>query len=83
MKQEFWNGEFEGIPSISWTDKPYKTYYGIHYYPDHFIKINSILNSKDVPKEVVKFVIYHEMLHRDYYKHNKDFREQEHLYPNY
>ena len=45
--------------------------------------INSILNSKDVPREVVKFVIYHEMLHRDNPFHNADFRRMEHKYPNY
>ncbi|SEK22487.1 Protein of unknown function DUF45 [Ruminococcus sp. YRD2003] len=83
VKNECFQGEFDGISSISWTDKPYKTYYGVHYTEDHSIKINSILNSKDVPREVVKFVIYHEMLHRDNPKHNADFRRLEHEYPNY
>ena len=83
VKNERFQGEFDGISSIIWTDKPYKTYYGIHYTDDHSIKINSILNSKDVPREVVKFVIYHEMLHRDNPTHNADFRKMEHKYPNY
>ena len=83
VKKECFNGVFDGIPSIDWTDKPYKTYYGVHYRKDHSIMINSILNSKDVPREVVKFVIYHEMLHRDNPFHNADFRRLEHEYPNY
>lgn len=83
VKNERFNGVFDGIPSIDWTDKPYKTYYGVHYRNDHSIMINSILNSKDVPREVVKFVIYHEMLHRDNPFHNADFRRLEHEYPNY
>ncbi|WP_297958013.1 DEAD/DEAH box helicase [uncultured Ruminococcus sp.] len=83
VKNERFQGEFNGISSISWTDKPYKTYYGVHYRKDHSIMINSILNSKDVPREVVKFVIYHEMLHRDNPFHNADFRRLEHEYPNY
>ena len=79
-------GVFDGIKSIEWTDKPYTTYYGIHNKSDdgvRTIKINSILNSKDVPREVVKYVIYHELLHRDYWPHDKAFRAKEHEYPNY
>ena len=83
VKNERFQGEFNGISSISWTDKPYKTYYGLYDPNDHSVKINSILNSKDVPREAVKFVIYHEMLHRDNPKHNADFRRLEHEYPNY
>ena len=78
-------GEFDGIRSIDWTDKAYRTYYGLHQETDgiHTIKINSVLNSKDIPKEVVKFVIYHELIHRDNMFHNKEFRLKEHEYPNY
>lgn len=83
VKNERFQGEFDGISSISWTDKPYKTYYGLYDPNDHSVKINSILNSKDVPREAVKFVIYHEMLHRDNPFHNADFRRLEHEYPNY
>lgn len=83
VKDEMFGGNFEGISSIVWTDKAYRTYYGIHYYVDNSIKINSILNSKDVPREVVKFVIYHELLHRDYHSHDKVFRVEEHKYPKF
>lgn len=83
VKTERFQGKFDGISSIIWTDKPYKTYYGVHYQNDNSIKINSILNSKDVPREVVKFVIYHEMLHRDNPTHNADFKRMERKYPNY
>ena len=31
----------------------------------------------------VKFVIYHEFLHRDNHSHDKAFKEKEHLYPNF
>ena len=85
VKNEMFGGEFDGIRSIDWTDKAYRTYYGLHQETDgiHTIKINSVLNSKDVPKEVVKFVIYHELIHRDNMSHNKEFRLKEHEYPNY
>ena len=62
-------------------NQAYKGYYGIFYQESKCIFINSVLNSKDVPREVVKFVIYHEMLHRDDFSHGKAFREKEHKYP--
>ena len=83
VKNEMFGGVFDGISSISWTDKAYRTYYGVHHPNDHSIKINSVLNSRDVPKEVVKFVIYHELLHKDFEDHDRIFREKEHLYPKY
>ena len=39
VKNEHFQGEFDGISSISWTDKPYKTYYGVHYKDAHSISI--------------------------------------------
>ena len=80
---EMFGGSYEGISSISWTDKPYKTFYGRYFHNDNRIEINNILNSKDVPREVVKFVIYHEFLHRDYIYHDKDFKREEHKYKNF
>ena len=73
------------IPPVYWTDKAYESYFGVYrYWPDHdMIQINTILNSKDIPKRVVKYVIYHELLHRDNHKHDKAFRILEHKYPNW
>ena len=86
VKQEMFGGVFDGIKSIEWTDKPYSTYYGIHHEAAdgvRTIKINSILNSESVPEEVVKYVIYHELLHRDNMSHDKAFKAKEHEYPDY
>lgn len=85
VKTEMFGGSFDGIASVEWTDKPYKTYYGLHTESNgvHTIKINRVLNSENVQKEVVKFVIYHELLHRDNMTHDKNFRALEHEYPNY
>ena len=80
---EMFGGEYSGISSISWTRKAYRSYFGIFYEDDNSIIINCVLNSKDVPKEVVKFVIYHELLHRDIHCHNAEFRRRERLYPGY
>jgi hypothetical protein len=83
VKDEMFGGHFDGLGTITWTDKAYKGYYGIHYGETHNIKINSVLNSKDVPREVVKFIIYHEMLHLNNRNHDSFFRELEHKYPHY
>ncbi|MCQ2354974.1 MAG: DEAD/DEAH box helicase family protein [Clostridia bacterium] len=83
VNREMFHGELSGLGSIHWSDKPYKTYYGKHFGETHDIVINSVLNSKDVPVDVVKYVLYHEMLHKDNMTHNPEFRAKEHLYPNY
>lgn len=72
---EMFEGNFGGISSITWTEIPYKAYYGVYYPVDRSIRINLLLNSSQVPREVVKYIIYHELLHRDYQRHDADFRE--------
>ena len=67
-------------PEIHWTDRPLASYWGIFYHDYNLIRINSLLNSVSVDKEVVKFVIYHECLHQEFVGHPKEFREKEHLY---
>ena len=42
-----------------------------------------MLNSKDVKEEVIKYLIYHEMLHKDYKYHDKAFKIEEHKYPHW
>ena len=83
VKDEMFDGEFEGLGKIAWTDKPYKQFYGRHWSDTNDIEINQVLNSKDVNREVIKYVIYHEMLHRDNRYHNVAFKEEEHKYPNW
>ena len=80
--QERFGGTYEGIESVDWTDRAYTSFYG-KYYIGGRIRINSLLNSQDIPRDVIKYVIYHEMLHRDNLFHDKAFREKEHEYPDY
>jgi superfamily II DNA or RNA helicase len=94
LMQEVIDEQFGGINpdirSIRWTDRPYHGYYG-RFYPAETedgkfvgdVVINVLLNSSQVPREVVKYVVYHELLHRYYPEHNPKFREMEHRYPNY
>lgn len=78
---EMFSGSYPGIGNISWTDKPYKGFFGRFWQESHNIEINCVLNSKDVHPEVIKFLLYHEMLHRDMPYHDNTFREEEHRYP--
>lgn len=70
-------------PEIHWTDRPLSSYFGIFYHDYNLIYINSLLNSESVPREVVKFVIYHECLHQEFIGHPKEFREKERTYSNF
>ncbi len=83
VNDSMFGGNLEGLSDITWTDKAYRQYFGIHYHIDNSIKINCVLNSKDVPREVVKFVIYHEMLHINNWSHDAAFRAEERKYPQY
>ena len=83
------DGVYSELPPISWTDRPYSTYFGVYTWPidpangSDSIRINCVLNSKDVPRETVKYVLYHELLHKENHTHNKAFRNLEHQYPDY
>lgn len=83
--KEMFDGDLAAQPAISWTDKYYQSYFGAYYRDSNRIKINCILNSKDVPREVVKYIIYHELLHHLYPQngHDKEFRTEEHKYPDF
>ena len=70
-------------PEIYWTDSPVGSYFGIYYHEKNLIYINALLNSASIPKEVVKFVIYHECLHQEFKGHPKAFREKERRYPEF
>lgn len=79
---EMFGGSYEGIEFVEWTPKPCLNYFGV-YHRGGKIFINSLLNSPSVPREVVKFVIYHELLHRDNSYHDNEFKKNEHKYPGF
>lgn len=80
IKEQF-DGVDEGIKYIRWTTRPMKSYYGVYDSVQHTIEINVLLNSSMVKREAVKYVIYHELLHRDNLSHDRAFRKLEALYP--
>ena len=85
LKERFSEEPYGDLPQLRWTDRPLTEYFG-KYVPrdgDPIVLINSVLNSPDVPREVIKYVIYHELLHRDEPRHSKEFRAKEHSYPDW
>ena len=72
---------------IEWSRRVYKTWFGLCVSNDDMsqfvIYINKILSSPDVDNEVIKYLIYHELLHANgYWTHDAKFREMEWSYPN-
>lgn len=53
--------------------------WGFYRYDDKVVALNPLLNSPDVPRFVVEFVLFHELLHADMPSagHSPDFRDRE------
>lgn len=73
------------LPDIRWTNKPVRSYFGLctkYEENDYVIKINKLLSSSKVSKDVIKYLIYHELLHANgYWNHDEVFRSNEWKYP--
>lgn len=71
-------------PQINWTKKPAKQYFAQYLVDEKIIFINCLLDSKDIPVEVIKYLIYHECLHQEFTEgHGREFRKKEHKYPDF
>lgn len=76
-------GEDFKHPTIGWTKKAYKGYFAQYDWLIDDIKVNCGLNSASVPREVLKYLIYHECLHQLIHSHGPKFRELERRFPNF
>lgn len=71
-------------PQIRWTNRAAKQYFAQYLVEEKMIFINCLLNSKDVPVDVIKYLIYHECLHQEFTEgHGREFRKKEHKYPDF
>lgn len=90
--QRIWFPEMTEPPSVVWL-KRYSTRKLAHYsYQLDEIAFSLIFDFIDVPAEIVSYLAYHELLHRQLgattvngrrYAHTGAFKEQEHLFPNW
>ncbi len=79
-------------PHLTWNQRITRRKFG-HYAPaTDTIMLSSTLDSPDVPRSVVEFVLYHEMLHKALgvriangrrYAHTAEFRRRERLFEQY
>ncbi|MHC1732013.1 MAG: DEAD/DEAH box helicase family protein [Bacteroidales bacterium] len=92
MEEVLTDNEFlnkDNLLSISWSNVVVKSWYGLCQWwqfedgsYEYRIQINKLLSSPEVSREVIKYLIYHELLHKNgYHKHDMAFRELEWNYP--
>jgi hypothetical protein len=91
MNARFFNNQIE-IQRIGWGQRKSWTRLG-HYDPIHrTITLNPMLDSPKVPEYVVRYIVYHEMLHavfedsssrRTRRHHPPEFRRAEQAYPDF
>jgi len=76
----------DNVPEIRWSNRPLRSRYGLctKFEDGSFvIAVNKLLSSPNVPIEVVKYIIYHELLHANgFWHHDGNFRAEEWKYPN-
>ena len=77
----------DGLVKLGWSKNVVRNWFALcqkdktgTYYQIH---INKILSSPKVNKEVIKYLLFHELLHQNgYWNHDIEFRKREWQYPN-
>jgi superfamily II DNA or RNA helicase/ribosomal protein L40E len=80
----------DNLLSIEWSDTVVKSWLALccrwtmeDEEGIYKIYVNKLMSSPQVDREVIKYLIYHELLHKNgYFKHDDKFRELEWKYPN-
>lgn len=90
--QQIWFPEMKEPPTVVWL-KRFSTRKLAHYsYKLDEIAFSLIFDSMDAPSEIVSYLAYHELLHRQLgaatvngrrYAHTGEFKNHEHLFPNW
>ena len=90
--QKIWFPEMKTLPTICWL-KQYSTRKLAHYAQQKDeIAFSLIFDFLEVPAEILSYLAYHELLHRQMgtrringrrFAHTSDFKNQEHLFPNW
>lgn len=80
----------KGLVRIGWSNNIVRSWYALCQKFDDIsdetlyqLTVNKILSSPNVDKEVIKYLIFHELLHQNgYWNHDDEFRKREWQYPN-
>jgi hypothetical protein len=79
-------GEKLGDPTLAWVDESPAVRLGYYFGPLNLLAVNKVFDSERVPRYVLEFVVYHELLHHidaesgrrtKRVQHTRRFREQE------
>jgi hypothetical protein len=79
-------------PDLVWVDESPLVRFGFYFEPLNLLAANKILDSERIPRYVLEFVMYHELLHhvnagngrvKRRVHHTKEFREQERSFSHY
>jgi len=79
-------------PILAWSSESPRHRLGFYFEPLNLLAANSVLDSEQVPRYVLEFVVYHELLHHvdaadgkqlRRVHHTKRFREQERAFSAY
>ncbi len=90
--QKIWFPEMDNLPGVVWL-KRFSTRKLAHFsHKLDEIAFSLIFDSMDAPAEIISYLAYHELLHRQLgsktvkgrrYSHTGHFKDQEHLFPNW
>ena len=74
-----------GLVMVAWSNDIVRDWFGLCVkYPDgtYQIRINKVLSSPSIDKEIIKYLLFHELLHQNgYWDHDDEFRSREWQYP--
>ncbi len=79
-------------PTLAWSKESPRTRLGFFFAPLNLLAANTVLDSARVPRYVLEFVVYHELLHhaeagsgglRRRVHHTRSFRDQEKAFTHY
>jgi len=80
------------FPTLAWSTESPRTRLGFYFAPLNLLAANKVMDSERVPRYVLEFVVYHELLHhlnagRRYpgrqVHHTKSFRDHEKAFSHY
>lgn len=79
----------DGLVKVAWSDNVVRDWFAIcntfneQNEIEYEIHVNKLVSSPSVDPEVIKYLIFHELLHANgYWEHNMEFRKREWEYPN-
>jgi len=91
VNSNYFSGQLQD-PLLAWVDESPTTRLGYYFEPLNLLAANRVLDAERVPRYVLEFVVYHELLHHVdavsgkrivRVHHTKSFREQEREFSSY